>query len=181
MHAENYWEPHQILFDIPTISTDSHKSFSQTSSPPSHVNATPNETNPQGEMSPRSEENLSSSDDVWLIVSDIPLFTQPTSAPPPSRPPPPRPTQVSRAETGSLGSNNARKKVDEFSSFANSSQYSQSSKLTRGTVKSSAVSQIDELEDFAMGRTQNNVDGHAEGLYGVNLRQTRLLLHLLLL
>ena len=97
MHAENYWEPHQILFDIPTISTDSHKSFSQTSSPPSHVNATPNETNPQGEMSPRSEENLSSSDDVWLIVSDIPLFTQPTSAPPPSRPPPPRPTQVSRA------------------------------------------------------------------------------------
>nr|CAN63559.1 hypothetical protein VITISV_033294 [Vitis vinifera] len=72
---------------------------------------------------------------------NIPLFTQPTSAPPPSRPPPPRPTQVSRAETGSLGSNNARK-------------------------KSSAVSQIDELEDFSMGRTRNNVDGHAEGLYG---------------
>ena len=30
-------------------------------------------------------------------ISDIPLFTQPTSAPPPSRPPPPRPTQVLRA------------------------------------------------------------------------------------
>ena len=28
------------------------------------------------------------------------------------------------------------------------------------------MSQIDELEDFAMGRTWNNVDGHAEGLYG---------------
>lgn len=166
MPAENYWESHQTLFDIPTVSTDSHKSFSQTPSPPSHVNASPNETNSQGEMSPRSEENLSSSDDVWLTVSDIPLFTQPTSAPPPSRPPPTRPTQVSRAETGSFGSNNARKKVNEFSSFTNSSQYSQSPKLTRGTVKSSAVSQIDELEDFAMGRTQNNVDGHAEGLYG---------------
>ena len=132
-------------------------------------------------MSPRSEENLSSSDDVWLTISDIPLFTQPTSAPPPSRPPPPRPTQVSRAETGSFGSNNARKKVNKFSSFANSSQYSLSLKLTRGTMKSSAVSQIDEFEDFSMGRTRNNVDGHAEGLYGVNLRQTRLLLHLLLL
>ncbi|RVW66533.1 Auxilin-related protein 2 [Vitis vinifera] len=95
----------------PTISTDSHKCFSQTPSSPSHVNASPNETNSQGEMSPRSEENLSSSDDVWLTVSDIPLFTQPTSAPPPSRPPPPRPTQVSRAETGSFGSNNARKKL----------------------------------------------------------------------
>ena len=163
--AENYWESHQTLFDIRTVSTDSHKSFSQMPSPP-HANASPNETNSQGEISPRSDENLSSSDDVWLTVSDIHLFTQPTSAPPPSRPPPPRPTQVSRAETGSFGSNNARKKVNEFSSFSNSSQCSQSPKLARGTMKSSAVFQIDELEDFAMGRTQNNVDGHAEGIYG---------------
>nr|CAN62180.1 hypothetical protein VITISV_043135 [Vitis vinifera] len=123
MPAENYWESLQTLFDIPTVSTDSHKSFSQTPSPPSHCSTT---------------------------------FKTPA----------PRPTQVSRAETGSFGSNNARKKVNEFSSFANSSQYSQSPKLTRGTMKSSAVSQIDELEDFAMGRTRNNVDGHAEGLYG---------------
>ncbi|RVW58441.1 hypothetical protein CK203_114823 [Vitis vinifera] len=96
MPAENYWESHQTLFDIPTVSTDSHKSFSQTPSPPSHCSTT---------------------------------FKTPA----------PRPTQVSRAETGSFGSNNARKKVNEFSSFANSSQYSQSPKLTRGTMKSSAV------------------------------------------
>ncbi|RVW67459.1 Auxilin-related protein 2 [Vitis vinifera] len=33
MPAENYWESHQTLFDIPTVSTDSHKCFSQTPSP----------------------------------------------------------------------------------------------------------------------------------------------------
>ena len=58
----------------------------------------------------------------------------PTSAPPPSRLPPSRPTQVSRAEIGSFGSNNASKKDNEFSSFDNSSQCSQSPKLTSGTM-----------------------------------------------
>ncbi|KAL6310697.1 hypothetical protein AAG906_022700 [Vitis piasezkii] len=120
MPAENYWESHQTLFDIPTVSTDSHKSFSQTPSP-SHI---------------------------FLSLHNPPVLHH-------LQDPAPIPTQVSRAETGSFGSNNARKKVNEFSSFANSSQYSQSPKLTRGTMKSSAVSQIDELEDFAM-----------EGLYG---------------
>lgn len=37
------------------------------------------------DQSPRSTE---SEDDIWLTVSEIPLFTQPTSAPPPSRSPP---------------------------------------------------------------------------------------------
>ena len=47
---------------------------------------------------------------------------------------PPRPTQVSRAETSSFGSNNVRKKDNEFSSFTNSSRYSQSPKLIHGTM-----------------------------------------------
>ncbi|KAJ3683922.1 hypothetical protein LUZ60_014149 [Juncus effusus] len=36
-----------------------------------------------------SSEHSETGDDVWLTVSEIPLFTKPTSAPPPSRPPPP--------------------------------------------------------------------------------------------
>uniref|UniRef100_A0A0D9XV02 J domain-containing protein n=1 Tax=Leersia perrieri TaxID=77586 RepID=A0A0D9XV02_9ORYZ len=42
-------------------------------------------TNGMGDQSPGSTE---SEDDIWLTVSEIPLFTQPTSAPPPSRSPP---------------------------------------------------------------------------------------------
>ena len=97
-------------------------------------------------------------DNVWLIVSEIRLFTQPTCAPPPSRPPPPRPALVSKPETGSLGSTNPRKKASEFCSFHYSSQHFQSCKSVPGAVRSSHVSQIDGFEHFIMGRTQNNIE-----------------------
>ncbi|KAA8550493.1 hypothetical protein F0562_002177 [Nyssa sinensis] len=147
--ATNFQESPQGLFDMPAASPDSNESVSQTAASP-FVNFNSNETNSQVDMSPRSEEHVEPTDDVWVTVSDIPLFTQPTSAPPPSRPPPPRPARAS----------NARKKGNEFSS-PSSSQYSQSPSLVRPAAKSSVVSQIDEFEEFVMGRTQN-VDEYAD-------------------
>ncbi|KAL0725453.1 hypothetical protein Bca4012_040052 [Brassica carinata] len=75
-------------------------------------------------LEPQNASFDSSDDDVWLTVSEIPLFTQPTTAPPPSRPPPPRPT---------------RPKVNH-----------DPSSLSRA----SAASQMDELDAFAAGRNQ---------------------------
>lgn len=45
--------------------------------------------------SPKSEEHVPREDDIWLTVSEIPLFTQITQGPPPSRPPPPIPARAS--------------------------------------------------------------------------------------
>ncbi|KAB1210504.1 Auxilin-related protein 2 [Morella rubra] len=166
--VERDQESHQPLFDMPAFSTDSHISFGQTASPPAYGNsyATLNESNVQMDMSPRSEEKFESSDDVWLTVSEIPLFTQPTSAPPPSRPPPPRPVQVSNSKggSGSPAYGNSRKKVNEYSSFPTSTRYFQSPNAAPAAGRDSVASPLDELEDFAMGRSQNNVDEHAEGL-----------------
>ncbi|XVE78243.1 hypothetical protein DITRI_Ditri13aG0128900 [Diplodiscus trichospermus] len=156
---DNFQESHQPMFDVPSTSTDFPSSVG-----PSYSNFGFNETSSQVNTTPRSE-NFDASDDVWLTVSEIPLFTQPTSAPPPSRPPPPRPPRVSKSATGSFSSTNAKKKVTEFSSFPNSTQYSHSSQLDRAAANSSVTSQIDELEDFVMGRAGNNV-GQAEGFPG---------------
>ncbi|XP_057972440.1 auxilin-related protein 2-like [Malania oleifera] len=150
--ADDHWESHQTLFDMPT---------SVGRSPPSYANMSPKETSIQAEMSPQSKENLESSDDVWLTVLEIPLFTPPTSAPPPSRPPPPRPVHISKGESGSFDSKSAREKAHEFSSFPNSAQYFQSSKSAPAAARSPAASHFDELDDFAMGRTRNNVDEDA--------------------
>ncbi|THF96656.1 hypothetical protein TEA_011570 [Camellia sinensis var. sinensis] len=160
MSADIFQESHQAVFDMPSVSTDSHKSVGQSDSS-SYVNAKSRETNFQVDVSPESEEYIESSDDVWLTVSEIPLSTHPTSAPPPSRSPPPIPARASKSEAGFFISN-ARKKSNEFSYSSSSTQYSQSPKLTRPPVKETVVSQIDELDDFAMGRTRNNVDEYAD-------------------
>ncbi|KAM4114150.1 hypothetical protein ACJW30_04G048300 [Castanea mollissima] len=158
-------ESHQTPFDMPTFSSDSHKSFGQTASPPSYVNASSNEANVRVDMSPRSEENLESSEDVWLTVSEITLSTQPTSAPPPSRPPPPRPVQVSnsRGRSGSPAYTNSRK-MNEYNSFPNSARFSQGPKSASAAASDSVASPFDDLEDFATGRSQNNVDESANGV-----------------
>ncbi|CAN1127962.1 Auxilin-related protein 1 [Linum perenne] len=111
------------------------------SAPPSYANVSANDTFP----SPISEEVSESADEIWLTVSEIPLFTKPTSAPPPSRPPPPRPPRLS-----------ARKK------FSNEQSFSNSRSPRSAHASKSPVSQFDELDDFAMGRTQNNVNDHAD-------------------
>lgn len=159
-------ESHQNPFGMPTFSTDSRKSFVQTASPPSYMNASSQEANVQADMSPRSEEKSELSDDVWLTVSEIPLFTQPTSAPPPSRPPPPRPVQVSNSKGGlvSPAYTNSRKMVNEYTSFPNSAQHFQGPKSAPAAARDSVASPFDELEDFAMGRSQNNVDESSNGL-----------------
>ncbi|KAH6765767.1 hypothetical protein C2S52_016750 [Perilla frutescens var. hirtella] len=142
------------LFDVPNVSTGFQKSFGQTTSPQYY------ETGSHVDVSPTSEGK--GPDEVWLTVSEIPLFTQPTAAPPPSRPPPPIPRQASKSETGSFSSS-SRKKADEFSSSSNYNQHSQS----RPAAKGPPVSQFDELEDFAMGRSQNSLDESANLHYSM--------------
>ncbi|KAB2618969.1 auxilin-related protein 2-like [Pyrus ussuriensis x Pyrus communis] len=160
----NHWDSHQTLFDMPTVSSDSHRSSGQNMYPPSYVNASPKETNVQVDRSPRSEENMDSLDNVWLTVSEIPLMTQPTSAPPPSRPPPPRPVQISKARMGSPASTNARKKATE-----SSTQFFQAPKSAPAAARGLGDSPIDELEDFARGKNQTNISEHANGLAGEEL------------
>ncbi|MCD7473518.1 hypothetical protein HAX54_015425 [Datura stramonium] len=82
------------------------------------------------DTSQRSEVQMQPSDDVWLSVSEIPLFTQPTRAPPPSRPPPPIPRRNLKSEASSFTSD-ARKKGDGYSSSPRYNQYFQSPKLVR--------------------------------------------------
>jgi hypothetical protein len=93
------------------------------------------------DQSPRSDE---SEDEIWLTVSEIPLFTQPTSAPPPSRPPPPL-----AAKQKPHGSKAKRK--DDAYRWHSSKNYSNH----RSSSNQAGVSSIDELEDFAMGKSQN--------------------------
>lgn len=152
MHPESHSQrnvPDNILesplFDMPA--TDSQRYTRHNASSPPHVSSHVNETNSQTDMSPRSEEQVQPSDDIWLTVSEIPLFTQPTRAPAPSRPPPVIPRQ--KMEAGFFSSN-MRKKSDEFASPSSYSSYAQSSRPEN--------SQVDELEDFAMGRTQDTFE-----------------------
>ncbi|KAK2966595.1 hypothetical protein RJ640_025280 [Escallonia rubra] len=160
-------ESHQPLFDMPTFSASSQRPYSQNASSPPYGNVNFNETSSQADMSPRSEEYVQSSDDVWLTVSEIPLFTQPTSAPPPSRPPP-IPGRTLKSERGSFASH-SRKMVNDFSSPPNTGQYSESPKPFRATPKTHVVSPIDELEDFAMGRAGDDVDGSVNSHSGEEL------------
>ncbi|KAL3649231.1 hypothetical protein CASFOL_005634 [Castilleja foliolosa] len=146
--ANKFQEP--SLFDGPNVSTDFRKSFGQTT-PPQYY-----ETGSQVDT-PTSETQAHQSDDIWLTVSEIPLFTQPSAAPPPSRPPPPIPRPSSRSDTGSYFES-SRKKGDEFSSPSYYPQQSQSPPL----------SQFDELDDFAMGRSQNSFDENSNLHSGVD-------------
>ncbi|KAL6555501.1 hypothetical protein OROHE_007173 [Orobanche hederae] len=156
--VDNFQEP--PLFDAPNVSTDFHKSFGDTESPQYY------ETGSQVDMSTRSGQ-AHQSDDVWLTVSEIPLFTQPTAAPPPSRAPPPLPRQSLRSDTGSFLSSSSKKGADFFSpSYYH--QHSQSPTMDRPADESPPVSQFDELDNFAMGRSQHNFDENADPHSGVN-------------
>ncbi|KAI4336460.1 hypothetical protein L6164_014984 [Bauhinia variegata] len=158
----------QNPFDVPVYSSDSNKSAGQTTSSPSYNNAGFKEPNIRDDSSPKYEENLESNDDIWLTVSEVPLFTQPTTAPPPSRPPPPRPVQLPKSGTGSPATG-TRKKANEYSSFPSSGRFSQGPKSAPTTGKASPASQFDELEDFAMGRSRGNDDEHGNDLLNEEL------------
>ncbi|CAH8277023.1 unnamed protein product [Arabidopsis lyrata] len=107
---------------------------------------------PQNTSTPpptNSNGSFESSDDVWLTVSEIPLFTQPTSAPPPTRPPPPRPTRP------------IKKRVNE-PSIPTSTNHSHIPSTARASVNSPAASQMDELDDFSIGRNQTAANGYPD-------------------
>ncbi|CAL4898814.1 unnamed protein product [Urochloa decumbens] len=93
------------------------------------------------DQSPGSDE---SEDEIWLTVSEIPLFTQPTSAPPPSRPPPP--LAIKQKQHGSK----SKRKDDEYLRRSRKNYDHQ-----RSSSNQAGVSSVDELEDFAMGKSQN--------------------------
>ncbi|XP_074320942.1 auxilin-related protein 1-like [Silene latifolia] len=145
--------PHSV-FEMPSFSADSSRSIPNASSPVFENR----ESYSHDHVSPTPEENIGLSDEVWLTVSEIPLFTQPTAAPPPSKPPPARPTQFSGAEYGSFPDSNAQREVDEYSSFPSSNPFFQSPKSAPAGGMSSFASPLDELEEFASGRHQSNVD-----------------------
>ncbi|XP_048334700.2 auxilin-related protein 2 isoform X1 [Ziziphus jujuba] len=166
--VDNDWDSQKTMFDMPTASTYSHKSSGQPMSPPSYANSSVKDETTQMDGSLRFEESSDSPEDIWLTVSEIPLYTLPTSAPPPSRPPPPRPVQVSKARTRSPASTNARRTANEYSSYPNSTQNFQVPK-SAPAAKGSATSPIDELEDFATSRSRSNADDHANGPFGEEL------------
>ncbi|XP_040385196.1 auxilin-related protein 2-like [Oryza brachyantha] len=100
------------------------------------------------DQSPRSDE---SEDEIWLTVSEIPLFTQPTSAPPPSRTPPP--LAVKQKPHGSQ----AKRKDDDYPRRSN-----QNYNHHRSSSNQAGVSSIDELEDFARGKSQRSAYDNAD-------------------
>ncbi|OAY66235.1 Auxilin-related protein 2 [Ananas comosus] len=91
------------------------------------------------EQLPKSNEHSETEDDVWLTVAEIPLFTQPTSAPPPSRLPPP---------LRSFDANAKRKENKYFSQTSLRDSYQ------RDSEKKSGVAPLDELDDFVMVKPQ---------------------------
>ncbi|VAI28559.1 unnamed protein product [Triticum turgidum subsp. durum] len=100
--------------------------------------------NGMDDRSPRSDE---SEDEIWLTVSEIPLFTQPTSAPPPSRPPPS--LAIKQKPHGSR----AKRRDDEY--LRHSTQ----------NYNHNKNSSMDELEEFAMGKPQKSAYDNANPFY----------------
>ncbi|KAM0051075.1 putative Chaperone J-domain superfamily [Helianthus debilis subsp. tardiflorus] len=70
---------------------------------------------------PKSEEHAQHANDIWLTVSEIPLFTPVTRAPPPSRPPPPIPAHGSSTRTSD----------DDVSSSSASTKYPHNANASR--------------------------------------------------
>jgi len=94
--------------------------------------------NDMEDQSPRSTE---SEEDIWLTVSEIPLFTEPTTAPPPSRAPP-------LLKRKPLAANaNGKENGHAHQSSQNHIHYTY-------LPKQPEVSSIDDLEGFATGKPQ---------------------------
>uniref|UniRef100_A0A803L4T7 Uncharacterized protein n=1 Tax=Chenopodium quinoa TaxID=63459 RepID=A0A803L4T7_CHEQI len=153
--VEDFPEP--SVFEMPYVPAENSRTAPNASSP-AHSNASFRESSSHGHASPNSEENMGPSDDIWLSVSEVPLFTHPTAAPPPSRPPPPRPARFSRGEFGSFPASNVHKKANDYPSFPGSVPNFQSPKSAPSGASGSFASPMDELEDFAMGRNASDVD-----------------------
>ncbi|KAK4754210.1 hypothetical protein SAY87_002314 [Trapa incisa] len=157
--ADNDLDSHQNIYNTFSASGYFYNSIH------SHEEQSHHEANISAEYPPTYEDNTKSPDEVWLLVSEIPLFTQPTRAPPPSRPPPPRPARATKFESGSFGSTNVRKEND-FSPSAKSTQHFENAN-SAPDVRSATV---DELEDFSMGRTNGyNIHDNVNSTSGEEL------------
>ncbi|URD81894.1 DnaJ domain [Musa troglodytarum] len=98
-----------------------------------------------------SNEQWDRAEDVWLTVDEVPLFTQPTTAPPPSRPPPR--LVINQAPSSAT----VTRKGNEFypQSTHTSSHHNESRRKP-------VVSPIDELEDFVMAKPQMPAQDHSD-------------------
>ncbi|VFQ95976.1 unnamed protein product [Cuscuta campestris] len=146
---------------VEALTKDSQKSVRQdaasTPHSPQYASVSHNENSSPVDMSPGLEEQVHASEDIWITVSEVPLFTQPTSAPPPSHPPPPIPRQTSKLGTDLFSSHTRR--GDVYASSPKFTQYSESPKTCSDVAKSSTASQLHELEEFAIGRNHSSVGG----------------------
>ncbi|KAJ1276672.1 hypothetical protein BS78_05G232400 [Paspalum vaginatum] len=96
---------------------------------------------PGNDMEDQSPRSTESEDDIWLTVSEIPLFTKPTIAPPPSRSPP-------LLKQKPLGAN-ANGKENGHARWS-----SQNNNHHTDLPKRPEVSSLDDLESFATGKPQ---------------------------
>ncbi|CAN6476092.1 unnamed protein product [Victoria cruziana] len=162
--VSNFRDSQQTVFDVPAGSSNSRETHNKSSGHSSGVHLgsfTPEQ------VSPKSDDNVEAADDIWLTVDEIPLFTQPTNAPPPSRPPPSLPTKrnaTSKTQRSTSFTPEAKRKDNEYSSFTATSQQHQFSQTAPAPIHSSSISQIDELEDFAMGRNRTYTDESENGM-----------------
>nr|GEV64416.1 hypothetical protein [Tanacetum cinerariifolium]GEV64833.1 hypothetical protein [Tanacetum cinerariifolium] len=160
--VEELQESQQTVFDMPPVSRKSQRSAHRAASPPSYT-----ESSSQADMSPPSDKDVQQADDIWLTVSEIPLFTHPTRAPPPSRPPPPIPRHATQSGRGYFASN-TRPVGNDYSASPKSAKYSQSFNPFQPTAKSpmGSSSPFDEFENFAKGGTPDNGVGNNDPQFG---------------
>jgi hypothetical protein len=93
--------------------------------------------------SPESSENSEIGEDVWLTVSEIPLFTRPTSAPPPLRPPPPLAVKQKPGHNHSF--NKVSSPVDDLEDFAMGRAHPQNIEYDGGEMESSSAAMKDAM------------------------------------
>ncbi|KAJ3708274.1 hypothetical protein LUZ61_011979 [Rhynchospora tenuis] len=94
--------------------------------------------------SPESSENSETGEDIWLTVSEIPLFTRPTSAPPPSRPPPPLTGKPKTRQNYSF--NRDSSPVDDLENFAMGKPPSQKFEYDEGEMERSSAAMKDAMD-----------------------------------
>ncbi|KAJ0976277.1 hypothetical protein J5N97_018242 [Dioscorea zingiberensis] len=158
--TDGYQEQNHNFFENRGRSPDPFEDISRSGFQSSDANAKSYERNAKADASPKLDKTLESAEDVWLTVSEIPLFTQPTSAPPPSRAPPPlviKHAPSRRTDQGGSFSVNSKRNDDKSSG--------QFSPRFEDSIKNSRASTIDEFEDFAMGKPQMYATDRAEVLY----------------
>ncbi|KAL4572304.1 hypothetical protein LXL04_019076 [Taraxacum kok-saghyz] len=150
--VDDFQEPQETVFDMPPVT--------KPTSPPSYTETS-------------SQEHQS--DDIWLTVSEIPLFTLPTKAPPPSRPPPPIPRHTPKGYSGkstqshnpfnptplddfdSFGNNGDHMNNEEMDSISNSATAAMKDAMDRAEAKFRHAKEVREREQAKASRNRESV------------------------